>query len=106
MAEAVLGVKLKDCENVVEYTAIIYGAGAEDDGGLDMTAFSASKLFFPEGVFDFVVLGEFFGPDDLHYKEEISLNFPDISGFVNKWLIGNLFNMYLMNSFPEAEVVL
>ena len=60
--KAVMGVKLNDCENVVEYTVIIYGAGAEDDGGLNMTAFSTSKLFFPEGVFTFVVLGELFWP--------------------------------------------
>ena len=57
--EAVLGVKLEDCENAVKYAAIIYGAGAEDDRGLDMTAFSASKLFFSEGVFAFIVLGFF-----------------------------------------------
>ena len=81
MVKTILRIEFKNCEDVVKNSTIIDGSGAKDDGGLDVAVFSASKLFFAEGVFAFVVLGKFLGPDDFHYKEEISLNFPNISIF-------------------------
>ena len=101
-----MSIKFENCEDVVKNSTIIYGAGAKDDGRLDMAVFSDSKLFFSEGVLAFVVLGEFLGPDDFHDKKKISLYFPYIASFVNKWMIDNFLKVDLMNGLPSGKCVL
>ena len=89
--ETVLGIKLQNRKNVVIGAIVVGGSGAEDDRGLDVASLAPSKLFFLEGTFLIVIFWEFVCPDIFHDEKEIGLDLPNVSGFVDKRVIGNFF---------------